>query len=544
MRLLSLFLIVLLSFSCQTSQRLNYISSIIKDYPDSALSELQALTLPDYATKREKADYALMMSMALDKCYIDLQSDSIIRPAVSFFSSHLPLEKRMLSNYYLGRVLSNAGNWISAAIAFDKAESIAQSINDYLYLGLIRANIAKIHECNYDDDHAILYLKTAIDAFKKNGDDLYTDYYSIVLANSFSNNNQRDSSMSLFSSLLCKEKMDSYSRRFLYSSYADCLLSYDEESAGIALDYFKKGIIESYNARHYVALGYAAFLDKKTNESAYYMHLADSLANANNELPSIIYYKYLFHKKNGDVATADSLLIQALRYEDEVARAKVKQSTSFAQKEYYQQVATQERFRNRILIICFLIGVTLLFIIIVLLSLRYRNKTRDDMVRIINLNTLLSSERHKNNTIVNSVLLSQVNTLGLLGEEYFNSNKVEQREKYFREFYKKMEVFRKYDSDLAFLEKSVNSLKNDCMTLLRKEVPGQSKHFYRMCTLFFAGFPYDLIHLLTSMSVPTIRSSKSQIRRRIESLSCPSEELFLSLLDSAEKKPSGRPRKS
>lgn len=61
--------------------------------------------------------------MALDKNYIDLKNDSIIRPAIDYFSKHKDPSRSFLSYYYLGRVFENAEKYDQALLDYIKAES-------------------------------------------------------------------------------------------------------------------------------------------------------------------------------------------------------------------------------------------------------------------------------------------------------------------------------------------------------------------------------------------------------------------------------------
>ena len=60
--------------------------------------------------RKQKAKYALLYSMALDKNYIDLQSDSIIAPAIKYYERHGSHEERFLCYYYRARIYETAGD--------------------------------------------------------------------------------------------------------------------------------------------------------------------------------------------------------------------------------------------------------------------------------------------------------------------------------------------------------------------------------------------------------------------------------------------------
>ena len=60
---------------------LDDVESYIQERPDSALTVIQSIGADDLSSRELKARHALLLSQALDKNFIDLQSDSIIAPA-------------------------------------------------------------------------------------------------------------------------------------------------------------------------------------------------------------------------------------------------------------------------------------------------------------------------------------------------------------------------------------------------------------------------------------------------------------------------------
>ncbi|MGN1219387.1 MAG: hypothetical protein ACI4TU_00415, partial [Candidatus Cryptobacteroides sp.] len=62
--------------------------------PESSLKILESIDRSQILSRRQKAEFALLYSIALDKNYIDVQSDSIIAPAVEYYKSHGPRAER------------------------------------------------------------------------------------------------------------------------------------------------------------------------------------------------------------------------------------------------------------------------------------------------------------------------------------------------------------------------------------------------------------------------------------------------------------------
>ena len=129
MEKISLILTLSFLFSlCQPSSpvlsEMKGIENIIQDEPKEALTRLYDIDNESLSGAHEKGLYALLLSMALDKNYIDLQSDSIIAPAVSYYSGHGDKRHRFLAFYYQGRVFENAKEYEKALDAYIKAEDL------------------------------------------------------------------------------------------------------------------------------------------------------------------------------------------------------------------------------------------------------------------------------------------------------------------------------------------------------------------------------------------------------------------------------------
>lgn len=121
-----LYLICSLSCSKQTETdvKLRAIEAYIQEDPSRALEELSLINTDSLQYAGEQGLYSLLFSMALDKNYIDIKSDSLIAPALSYYSHHGDTYHKFLTYYYHGRVYENAQAYDSALSSFIEAESL------------------------------------------------------------------------------------------------------------------------------------------------------------------------------------------------------------------------------------------------------------------------------------------------------------------------------------------------------------------------------------------------------------------------------------
>lgn len=106
------------------SESLDRAESCMADRPDSALTIIEALDSTHFNSKSQKARYALLKSMALDKNYIDRTDDSLINIAVSHYRHTLNAPYKFSSYYYQARVYQNSGQMDKAMESLVRAEHI------------------------------------------------------------------------------------------------------------------------------------------------------------------------------------------------------------------------------------------------------------------------------------------------------------------------------------------------------------------------------------------------------------------------------------
>ena len=171
MRLLLLIITAITIVSCNDARKsetfrvLEDVDSYIEARPDSALAVLEGIDKVELTTKELEAKYALLMSMALDKNYIDLQSDSIIAPAVNYYKYHGTDDERFRTLYYAGRVYQNAGDIEAAMEKFVEAERYISSQIDKSVVGrLYKAKMVAYRDV-FDHQSALEQAKTAAEYY-------------------------------------------------------------------------------------------------------------------------------------------------------------------------------------------------------------------------------------------------------------------------------------------------------------------------------------------------------------------------------------------
>ena len=75
--------------------RLSELDDLVYSNPSYVLHSLSEIDINSIHHKRHKAKHALLHAIALDKTYKDIENDSIIKPALEYYSKHGPSLDRL-----------------------------------------------------------------------------------------------------------------------------------------------------------------------------------------------------------------------------------------------------------------------------------------------------------------------------------------------------------------------------------------------------------------------------------------------------------------
>lgn len=140
---------------------LDNVEGFIESRPDSALKVLRTIDPTALTSKCQKARYSLLYSMALDKNWVDLSTDSIIAPAVMWYQNHGKKDYRMKMHYYRAVISINAGNNVDALNWFSKGERFTEQSNDLIAAGRYLLKQAVLFGDSYNFEKALSYSSRA-----------------------------------------------------------------------------------------------------------------------------------------------------------------------------------------------------------------------------------------------------------------------------------------------------------------------------------------------------------------------------------------------
>lgn len=538
-----LFLIALLCLGCNSDHELDLAESLIHTHPDSSLVILKGWKPrhPDLS-KSEQARYSLLMSMALDKNYIDVASDSIILPAVRYYASH-PGKERMLAYYYQGLVYKNMGSTSASIVALEKSEADAKDMHDYYNLGLIYRNKVGLFTESGDIPAAIQCARASVQNFSLAEADLYEQYARLTLAISLINNKEYDLALSELDSL-SHEAHDKHLISRLTLHRAQCLWAKNAPPDSIIHLY--RQIPKSYfDALDYGRLAESFEKMGQKDSADYWLNVGFALAPNQNYKATLDYRKARLEKSRGNYRAAFELLDRVSAYQDSLTRVRLAESISAAQRDYFKQERNLQTAKANTATTRLYLWIALsifVFVLIILLFVLQMNKKearlRDGLATLHSIESTVTKLSSDNALLVGGLVNERLKDLEAFSNKYCLADSDTEKEAIAKQYKKALEAFRNNPALFAEIEELLNRYCDNLMIKFKEQFPAIKGDKLKMATLFFTRLPYKKIELFFKhYTADSLKKAKNRLRGAIQGASVPDKALFL---DSLEMKKGGR----
>lgn len=217
---------------------------IIEERPDSVLNVLQAIDTDELVGDEEPAKHALLLSMSLDKNYIDKTDFEVLQPAIDYYEDNGSATDKLRTYYYQGRIYQNAGNDALAMECFVKAISEGDGSNDILTKARTYFAQSKIYYylCEWDN-----FIETSIGAasyFQEAG--AYNSYANCVVGiiNGYTLKDDPENAMLYINE--CKRMLSSINSdrlAYFYSAYLVYVTKYgSKQEISSLIDEYKNAV--------------------------------------------------------------------------------------------------------------------------------------------------------------------------------------------------------------------------------------------------------------------------------------------------------------
>ena len=307
---INLLMILVLFISCVQEKEddnvLSRVEACMELFPDSALSLLSQIDCPECLRGQQRADYALLLTQALDKNYLDsLQSDSLIMIAVEYYKQEGDKLKAGKAYFYYGKVMLLKERFSDAMQAYLEASSLLEETRDYKVQGMVWEyigylnSVQGLYENSIDNfKHSIRYYELASDRRRI----LYG--YRNMARGYFSVHHNDSAGWYAEKGLVLSDTVSGMKASFLHLLG---LIANNEKRYPQAIEYFSNAmeVCDNLNDkyRYSLSLGrvYSEVAQKKKAEDCFV-----SCINATNIFVSSGAYYYLadMHKKDGNYLKA------------------------------------------------------------------------------------------------------------------------------------------------------------------------------------------------------------------------------------------------
>lgn len=532
--ILSLFLTS--CFYSETRTKLKLAESQLQTKPDSCLAIISSIDQSNLRTRKEKASYALLMSAALDKNYIDVYSDSLITIATDYYSLRNDPRRRMMANYYLGLIQNRLGEYTAAIVTLEKAEKDALAIEDHLYAGLIYRTKGDIFSKTLNNQASQTSIEKAIAHFKHLENSDYASFAELGLAISYINSHNFNAAKQQLESVLLynNDKIKDY------CSIENAVIQVETDGDPLeAIRLFREVPKELLDLHDYCfyALAWESIGQKDSTDRLFNESYALCLSQEDSVEVDFMYADVLYRR--GYYKDAYSLTRKAAFVQDSLTCILLQQSVSNAQRDYYkaesqlqEEQARRFRERNRLGIAATLLALALLSSAMFTYRKRKEQEIKEQMLELSITRSELHQAEQANASLLGSLFSEKLNHLDKLSEEYVRADSDKERIAALREFKEEIAAMRTDEDLFVSLEKDLDRYCDGVMSKLHTQVPSIKGENLKLITLFFAGLPYSTVQLVMNrVSVDSLKMARSRFRKEIKAANAPDEALFLMFLE-------------
>ena len=524
-------------------------NQLMSERPDSSLVILSAVDHDKLTGEARKARHALLLSMALDKNYIDIINDSTANVAYNYYKRHGDKKDKMLSAYYLGVVHQNAGNYIDAAIEFDQALSLAKQLGDNHYCGLACRHLCTIHSYNYNNKLSLDYAQRTVDYFDACGETLSADYGRINLAGSLIREYRYEDALEIIEDVIDRNDYEPL-LGLAYWLKIEALLygKHDYDAAKETLNHAKISRKPSVALYQYSLEAFLSEASGDAKEADKYILLAEKLLRSPNDTLTLYDQCARIYRMRGDYQKAYESFTKAMDIQNRQVNRLLEQSVTHAMEEHFRQSLKDEEERSYMKTITLILCGIVAFIIVAVLVLVIRKQRLARMQDLADIEALnqdiqfLRSRSKQFRKVSDALLTDRVQFLQQLSDSYFECLETEdvKREKQ-KGYETKEEIIAKFRHKLvelrsdrhlfSSLEEAVNASMDNIIVTARTVCDDRLKEEdYKILTLLFSGLSVKSIAFLVRTTEPALRTRKSRYKQLFSTLDEPESSQLINAL--------------
>lgn len=516
------------------AEQISHAEAIVMEKPDSALKILRPITNSSISPRSVRAKHALLLSYVCDKCYIDIDCDTLIRVAADYYQDRDDTRSLMLSHYLLGRVNMNARSFSNAVVELMTAEEYAKECGDYFYLAMSYRSLSDIFDIVYDGSNAIKYGSLALEFFEKSGNELYSDWALSDLGRLYHNAHDYKKSIEIQERVLEKARV-SGNRDLFVSSLNHLATSYFAVGSFARSVECYQNVIDidpsEMDCNDYELLG-ISYVKCGNLEGA---RKCLAKLDGTNKGGTLDYHISL---SQNDYVGATRGLKSAFRMQNDTLRSLVKQDVSREALEFFNRknmMNEQRLFVAKMsiaIVIIVFIFVILLAIVVIRNKLNIKKREIDEtMMHITNLRDLLlmkDGELVYRQNIISQLFSSHFETFDKLSSLYYECQGTSnEKMKIYNEV---VALIRKVSADkttIVNMESFVDAYNDNMMLKFHQAYPDINEIDAKLFMFIVLGFSSRAISIFINEKLDVVYNRKSRLKTRIQKSDVADKEQFL-----------------
>lgn len=506
--------------------RLERVEEIIFEDFETALSILETIDLKALNQKQDRALYALLYTMALDKNHLEPKDEALIAGATDYYTDIDDKPHLMKALYYQGRVSYINENYASSLLSYFKAKEVAEKESDFFWAGMSCRGISDIYNKTYNHAEELAYAKKEYDYIKKSRMQPYLNYSLIDLARAHLNNQNYKEAMPIL-----KNAIDSsiiYSDRDLYFDAlkyeAQKLVNNEEYDNAFPI---LSEIIESGYSETSDSLQMCIIL-ANYGETDKAKQLLTLISDNDPYLKS--YTLSTIYKKEGMYKEA---LEESENYDDLTTFLflnAVSHNLSDVVIDYLdihkKLVETKLKTSRQTVYIIILVSIIIIGVLLLISAkkLKSHKTALEKKVIIVEQLQEMLDKSHKdisqNREAIKTIMTSKYKFLEDMSQIYFQSkNEALTKKKLAESVSELINEFSYRSEKIIELEKEVDSTHNNLMTDFRNDLPNLKEVDYRLFLLSVVGFSSSSLSLfLKEEKIEAVYSRKRRLKNKIKLL--------------------------
>ncbi len=502
------------------------IETNIDEHPDSALKAINAIDTNAIRSRCVKAKYALLKSIALDKNYIDTTDTRIIAPAVEYYRHHGSKRDLMRSEYSLGVIRFNQGDYQNALISFSDADALSRTIPDSLYIGLSLMGKADTYNRTYCNEDELVNVRKALNIFEEAGLKRQCKTARYHLGISLQNAGKIDSASVIFERMLSvfKSSGDTNLVADCLKSFALLSLSKKNPDPNVALEMLTSAVRDyksTLDASQYGELAYAYALtgDNKS---------ADAIMSQLRYFREADYWQYKVLKTEKKCIDALEFLERSMSNQDSIVTHTLKESSIKALGEHYKQKSEDSRKEATIakmwLCISVLIAI-LIMICLVWISLHHHRRLMEERDQLLS----IAEERGRMNgkILLSRQMREQLGRFRDLCVEYSRLVEKESQQAFLDEHIRPiLDGFLAESGKHSEFEKYIDETTGGVMGHLREDMKNFHENDFVFLSYVVIGLDTSTMAWMMGLSKEGVRSKKFRLVKRILESQSRNSELY------------------